>query len=68
MNKFFLTINLIILLILNSGCQTIKDKSDEVAAKENDRGFPCEDHTGREAMQRTRHLPQVHSRVIGGGQ
>ncbi len=37
MNKFFLTINLIILLILNSGCQTIKDKSDEVAAKENEK-------------------------------
>ena len=34
--KYFL-INLIILLILNSGCQTIKDKSDEVAAKENEK-------------------------------
>jgi len=35
--KFFLTVNLIIILILFSGCQTIKEKSDEVAAKENEK-------------------------------
>ncbi len=37
MKKFFLTVNLIIILILFSGCQTIKEKSDEVAAKENEK-------------------------------
>ena len=37
MKKIFITFNLIILLVLSSGCQTIKQKSDEVAARENER-------------------------------
>ena len=35
--KNFLIFNLFILLFLFSGCQTIKEKSDAVAAKENEK-------------------------------
>ena len=37
MKKNFLIFNLFILLFLISGCQTIKEKSDAVAAKENEK-------------------------------
>ena len=37
MKNFKFVFNLLIILILFSGCQTIKKKSDEVAEKENER-------------------------------
>ena len=37
MKNFFLLFNFIIILTLSFGCQTIKEKSDEVAAKENEK-------------------------------
>jgi len=37
MKKFKIIFSLIIVLILFSGCQTIKKKSDEVAEKENEK-------------------------------
>ena len=35
--NFFLLFNFIIILTLSFGCQTIKEKSDQVAAKENEK-------------------------------
>ena len=37
MKKIFLIFNLILILTLSFGCQTIKEKSDQVAAKENEK-------------------------------
>ena len=37
MKKFVITFNLVLFLILFTGCETIKKKSDEVAEKENER-------------------------------
>ena len=35
--KFFLLINIFVVVIFFSGCQTIKKKSDEIVEKENER-------------------------------
>ena len=35
--KFFLLINIFVVVIFFSGCQTIKKKSDEVAERENEK-------------------------------
>ena len=35
--KFFLIINLFVVVIFVSGCQTIKKKSDEIVEKENEK-------------------------------
>ena len=37
MKNFVITFNLVLFLILFTGCETIKKKSDEVAEKENER-------------------------------
>ena len=37
MKKFKTTFSLLLILILFSGCQTIKKKSDEVAERENEK-------------------------------
>ena len=37
MKKIFLIFNLILILTLSFGCQTIKEKSDQVASKENEK-------------------------------
>ena len=35
--KFFLLINLFVVVVFISGCQTIKKKSDEIVEKENEK-------------------------------
>ena len=37
MKKIFLIFNLILILTLSFGCKTIKEKSDQVATKENEK-------------------------------